>query len=283
MLEETESPMKNEILDSVANSSAVFKSQQKDEPELTIEEKYKIANNLLDKSHVLFLSKFGKYLNVKLLDYFTETNDYELTHYVKKLKRYFNNETRDIDIKNRRYEALKLLIEKQDYFSEIEMMKRNPLLYDHLIGKYLTEDDIKTRDDLDTKNITFVNLLMEKIDRDGIKCLKKKQQDDEDEVFEEFDSDSDESDDEEKNNIKWGEMDGCSGNKLEDDNKINNSKKNIQCFDIDYEEQQMLKKEFITYMYQSFLDGNDKDFDYRFVLFFKLIYNIKSIIIFKDK
>lgn len=52
--------LENELLDHVANSKAIFKSQQKGEPELTFEEKRAIAGKLLEKSCCLFLSKDRK-------------------------------------------------------------------------------------------------------------------------------------------------------------------------------------------------------------------------------
>lgn len=254
------SSLKNTILDRVVNSPAIFKSQQNNEPELTKEEKEKIANDLLEINHVKFLTKFGKYLDSNLLNYFIDNNNYELSYYIKRLNRYFDDKTREIDIKNRRYEALKELIEKGEYFSEVEMMRRNPLLYENLVGKYMTEQEKKTRDNLDTKNITFVNLLLEKIDRDGIKNLRKYQEEAEDDVCEENDSDNDSDSDENdmKKNNKWGEMSG-------DVDKHEKDKTRESVFvEIDDEEQHMLRQEFTTHMYQSFLDGKDQDFDYRY-------------------
>lgn len=263
-----------EILDTVAKSSAIFKSQQKDDPELSFNEKRKIAEDLLYKNHHQFLSRFGKNLKAHLLNYFTEKyDDYETTYHVKKLTRYLNNETRKIDRKNRRYEAWKEMIQKGDYFSETAMMKRNPLLYDNLIGRFLTEDQKKARDNIDTTNITFVNLLLEGIERDGLRDLKKSQEEAEDDVREENDSDS-ESDDTEreyfqrngkKGENNWGEFDKSSRDTYD---AVTRERRNLEncggVVEIDYEEQQMLRQEFISQMYESFLEGRDADFDYRY-------------------
>lgn len=256
------------ILNHVANSKAIFKSQQKGEPELTYEEKRAIAKNLLEKNHCLFLSKFGCYLKVEHLEYFSKSEDYETVYHINRLQRYFNNSTRRIDIRNKRYEALKVLIEKGEYFSECEMMKRNPLLYEHLVGQYLTEEEKKTRDAIDTR-ANYIDILMETIERDKLQKRLESQKEEESEVQEENDSDDDDEDDNSRDisktnfnkqiNFHWGE----NLNKIIDKNKkLSNSKHKISNQEI-----QLLRQEFITNMYESFLDGKDRDFDYRYICY----------------
>lgn len=260
--------LENELLDHVANSKAIFKSQQKGEPELTFEEKRAIAGKLLERSHCLFLSKFGHYLKMEHLEYFSKSQDYETVYHVNRLRRYFNNSTRRIDVRNRRYEALRMLIEKGDYFSECEMMKRNPLLYEHLVGQYLTEEERKARDSLDTRSANYVDILMETIERDKLQSRLISQQKEEDEVREENDSDDDDDD---ENRIDIVSKTNCDkqdrhhwGEDLRDkdkDKKLQSSK----IHKISNQEIKLLRQEFVTNMYQSFLDGNDKDFDYRYM------------------
>lgn len=43
-------------------------------------------------------------------------------------------------VRNRRLEALKRLSEKGAYFSDKEMKRRNPLLFEELVGQFLTND-----------------------------------------------------------------------------------------------------------------------------------------------
>lgn len=58
------------------------------------------------------------------------------------------------------------MLKEDSYFSEIEMMKRNPLLYEQLVGQYLTEEEKRERDKFEMKdNTTFVKILMEGIER----------------------------------------------------------------------------------------------------------------------
>ncbi|XP_029665515.1 coiled-coil domain-containing protein 97 [Formica exsecta] len=265
--------LEEEILNHVANSKAIFKSQQKGEPELTYEEKRAIAEKLFKKNYCLFLSKFGHYLKAEHLEYFSKSEDYETVYHINRLQRYFNNSTRRIDVRNKRYEALKALIEKGEYFSECEMMKRNPLLYEHLVGQYLTEEQKKARDTIDTRSINYIDILMETVERNKMQKHLESQQEQEDEVQEENDSDEDDDDDENDNsrnsNISktnfnkqiqphWGE----NLNKMIDkdrDKKLLNSKMQHK---ISNQEIQLLRQEFVTNMYESFLDGKDKDFDY---------------------
>lgn len=276
---EEDSPLKAEMLDHLAKSKAFFKSEQKNDPELSFDEKRNVASSLLMKNPSQFLSRFGHFLKKEHLDYFTKLseNNYELSFHINRLCRNFQLTSKgktkmEIDVKNRRFEALKSLVDKGQYFSETEMMKRNPLLYEHLIGRYLTEDEKKARDNIDTENITFVNLLMESIDRNIVRNFKQDQQDAENDVEEECDSDEEseeedeEEDDEDKckkgtktEDKKWGEM---SHPKDIYEAEENERQRDLFWYHIPQKEQQMLRQEFITNMYQSFLDGRDIDFDY---------------------
>lgn len=275
------SQTEDEIINVVAKSTARFKCLHKNEPELTIDEKRIIARKLLHKSPDQFLARFGKFLNNDLLKYFeTDDMNYGVGYYVNKLRRYFNNASRELDTKNRRYEALKLLVEKGEYFSETAMMRRNPLLYENLVGQYLTEKQKKERDNADTDDKTFVDVLMQGIERDHIERLMKRQEDAENEVMEENDSDS-EDDDEHckfrekpdivKDNSQWGELpDGgkisCSKTKSENDSdeiETENSENKLKGKNIKTKEINILRQEFVTHMYTNFLNGHDVDFDYR--------------------
>lgn len=47
------------------------------------------------------------------------------------------------------------MVEEGSYFTESEMRNRNPLLYEELVGKYLTPDERRERlNNIDTTNIT---------------------------------------------------------------------------------------------------------------------------------
>ncbi|KAJ8929411.1 hypothetical protein NQ314_017900 [Rhamnusium bicolor] len=126
-----------------------FKSQQKWEVDLSSEEKAEIALDIFEKSKLNFLVRFGKYLKQDQLQYFQqftesyEPDNAEIGLVLKELYRNVSESTHQVSVKNRRYAALLQMVEDDTYFSEIEMMKRNPLLYEQLVGQYLTEEEKK--------------------------------------------------------------------------------------------------------------------------------------------
>lgn len=83
--------LKESILDHIACLNNIyFKSQQIGEPELDFNEKRAIVQNILNRSHSTFLSRFGNYLLPEHLLYFenaSDSNTYEIQYYVKKLKK----------------------------------------------------------------------------------------------------------------------------------------------------------------------------------------------------
>lgn len=46
------------------------------------------------------------------------------------------------------------LIKEGSYFRDTEMKTRNPLLFEHLVGQYLTPEEKEVSDRVDTSNIT---------------------------------------------------------------------------------------------------------------------------------
>lgn len=81
----------NDLLDYLSRSQvAHFKSQQRGEPDLSKEEKRKIAESVLNRSYSVFLSRFGNHLLERHLEYFVECSveeRYEVEFYLKKLKK----------------------------------------------------------------------------------------------------------------------------------------------------------------------------------------------------
>ncbi|RZF44496.1 hypothetical protein LSTR_LSTR002269 [Laodelphax striatellus] len=298
--------LRDEILDYLSKSKeAHFKSQQRGEPELEEAEKRSIAEEVLNRSKSIFLSRFGEHILEKHLDYFEICSDeerYEVDFYLQKLRGH--KSTNKVRVRNRRFEALKQLVNKGKYFSEYEMKKRNPLLYDHLVGQFLSEDEERERTGIDTTNITFVNLLLEQYDRDQMKKLKKRQEEDEDnqrEESDEEDSDADSCNQDEDMDSKsefnedhdpkidktslWGEtVSDCQ--KLNSDPSASSSScssKQQQSHEPTFasnwneerlpkvlpddmlteEERQLLSEEFRSFMFNSFLEGKDDNFDYK--------------------
>lgn len=79
------------IIDQVVSSEGVhFKSQQIGDPELQDTEKRKIVEDVLNRSHGLFLSKFGQHLCQEHLEFFSKPNEaeqYEVDFYLRQLRK----------------------------------------------------------------------------------------------------------------------------------------------------------------------------------------------------
>lgn len=184
---------RRQILDTVAASDGFFKHQQRGEPDLTYEEKREIARETLDTNVRLFLQRYGKYLYREDVSYFEplRRTDYEVDFYLKEAeKRQHRSQRLSMQTKNRRYEALQRLKTDGEYFSDKEMRRRNPLLFEQMIGRYMTEKEKDDLDKMDFSTLTFSGLLMEHIDRNEVRSLRRQQQDVEEATFEENDSDS---------------------------------------------------------------------------------------------
>ncbi|XP_071453341.1 coiled-coil domain-containing protein 97 [Hetaerina americana] len=236
---EGEDLLLNDLLDSLASSSAHFKSQQIGDPDLTFLQKRSIADELLKRNPGQFLARFGTNIKLPHLEYFSSMKgNYEVDFYLKKLQRYHCKKSSEVDVKNRRYEALQKLISEGSYFSEEEMKNRNPLLYEQLIGQHLTKEERDERVK-DYSKMTYVGYLLDRMDRDSRNELQQKQQDEEDGATEEIDTDDESSMDDED------EMDR----------------------ELTEKEKDVLRQEFVSSMYHSFLEGKDSDFDYSSVDF----------------
>ncbi|XP_018573017.1 coiled-coil domain-containing protein 97 [Anoplophora glabripennis] len=256
---------KNNIISFLThNESICFKSQQKWEADLTVKEKSDIALNIFDNSKLNFLMRFGKYLKREHLEYFEQfTQNYEpdneeIDLVLKDLYRNVSESAHHVDVKNRRYAALLQMIAEDSYFSEIEMMKRNPLLYEQLVGQYLTVQEKKERDKYKMdEEVTFVKILMEGIERDNAEIVRKNEEEKEDNQMEEEDDTSDEDSARSLSPVpstsRWGEF---------EEDKTHRPKPKSKAPAITAQERLLLKQEFITTMYQNFLDGKDEDFNY---------------------
>uniref|UniRef100_A0A1B6EWJ6 CCD97-like C-terminal domain-containing protein n=1 Tax=Cuerna arida TaxID=1464854 RepID=A0A1B6EWJ6_9HEMI len=281
IVEEPRLKLRKELLDYLSLSKeAHFKSQQVGEPDLSRQEKREIAEGVLARSPGLFLSRFGTHLLEKHLDYFdheSNKDDYEITYHLKHLRKTHCKTVTEVGIKNRRFEALKKMVEEGSYFCETEMRNRNPLLYEQLVGRFLTAEERRERlNNIDTTNITFVNLLLEQMDREAVKKLRKEQEDAEDDVMEEEDDSDEEMEDgefdsEEDNDLDktlWGEGytdgDASTSKKM----PVKREEKKVQEKPIEEvpelsdAEKHLLMEEFRSNMFSSFLEGKDADFDY---------------------
>ena len=160
--------------------------------------------------------------------------------------------------KNRRYEALSRLVDDSDYFTEPEMQRRDPILYEQLIGRYHTKEEraafLKLIESTQYKETStpLSDMLMAHMDRlDGEFSQRRIDQEDQMER-EQAARDADLAEDGEEPE-EMEEDDGGGGNMLSEE---------FEGEEIDDEEKDLLKEEFFTTMYTRFLEGKDKDFDY---------------------
>lgn len=154
---------KLKILQRISRSDAFFKHQQRNDPDLTESEKYKIAEDILSKSKSLFLERFWKHLELEDISYFKAfSNEYTVDFYLKEIQK---SKTSNCDlnrIKNRRYKAMQQLLSEGEYFSEDEMKYRDPFLYEQMVGQYLTDDELGEK--VDKTDLRFSTILLKHID-----------------------------------------------------------------------------------------------------------------------
>ena len=224
--------LKEEIVNCVTlKDSSYFKSQQRGEADLSYEEKKTIATSLLDSSPSKFLSRFGKFLRLHHLSHFDQFHDdYEVNFYVRQLDKSLKH--RSSVVKNRRYQAMNELIEKGEYFSLNEMRKRNPLLFGHLVEKYMSEEEKHILNQARLGECELSTVLMAHMDRDQYSSTRRKEQEAEQSAWDEEEEEGEEEEEE------------------EDEKEVVDAEKDL------------LKEEFVSTMYRSFLEGCDKDFDY---------------------
>lgn len=235
------------------NDEIIFKLQQRGEADLTKAEKFQIAAEIFDKNKVTFLTRFGKYLNETHLKFFTNFNNEDVNIIVRDLLNDYSERSHHLLVRNRRYEALNRLKVDGTYFSEVEMMKRSPLLYEQLIGQYLSEDEKRERDKVSTGEASFVKILMEGIERDESEAKRLKQEEEEDNAMEEEEDDEeDTSEDKIAPYVQWGEI-----------QEYKPKAKKLPVVSITATERRLLREEFVTTMYENFLEGKDSDFDYK--------------------
>ena len=114
------------------------------------------------------------------------------------------------------------------------MKRRNPLLYEQLVGQYLTEEEKEAKSRPDMSNCRLSTIILDHMDINCEKDTKTAQV--EEENIEEFDTDED------------------------DDNEDDDCK---EVAGSDETGREILRQEFVRSAYTSFLEGRDEGFDYR--------------------
>lgn len=228
------------MLSRIANSDAVVKSQQRGEPDLSVDEKVTILHGILEKSPSSFLMRFGRYLVEDDLRHFDHLKgDYEIDFRMREVKNILDTKRNKTGVRNRRYECLQRLMKDSDYFSEEKMRKRSPLLYEEYIGQYLSEEEKFERDRAEMGHDPCLSdILMSRQEKQMDDWLLEYQRDQETSMEEEEDeSDSDSL----LEKVESGSpLKGCPTEK----------------------EKQMLHEEFLSAMQDKFMRGEEEEFDY---------------------
>lgn len=248
-----------DIIDYLVRCAKIsFKNSHVDEKEMKTCDKIHFAHALFKRSPTDFLTQFGKFLAPHHVGYFenlkSEQSNRAFRQCLDLLKTYHSGNGKRKRVRNRRYKALQKLQNESDYFSEKQMMSRNPLLYEQLIGQFLSDEEIRARDGVDRENLTFLDLILETVDRNEMREMKNEQM-----LEEDLDSMSIEDPPSNRNDIsekrkQWGEFE------IADTTPSFKPEIRKQAL-ISAPERRLLREEFLQEMYNSFIEGYD-DVDY---------------------
>jgi len=248
----------------ISSPTAFFRNQQKNEPDLSQDEKRSICIDLYSKHPVQFLSRYYQYLDSEDVPCFRDSQhsisedskydfDYYLQEMAKRKSAVVSDDHPDPIVKNRRYAALKKLIENGEYFSDYEMRDRDPLLFDQMVGQYQTEREQQAAfHSGDRQAAGFSSVLLNLFDAQELskrRHIQRAQQavsSNRSNRKRHYESDEEEEMDEEDEN---DEDEAASS----DQAKIPSAEK------------QDLREDFVREMQERFLDGKDVNFDYRTV------------------
>lgn len=244
---QAESPAVSAMLHAIAASHLPVCSQQQGEPDLTEPEKVAILGQLYHKKPLVFLERFRTGLREEHLACFGHLRgDHRADFYCAEVARQGTARPRTLRtrLRNRRYAALRELIQGGEYFSDEQMRFRAPLLYEQYIGQYLTQEELNARTPAPqaprssspgTPAYPLSDLLFQSYQERELQQKLLRQQEEEEACFEE-EEDSDEED--------------------------QRSDKDLEAWVPDSEERLILREEFTSRMHQRFLDGKDGGFDY---------------------
>lgn len=226
-------PLAAQMFARIISADVIIKSQQRDEPDLTDNEKFYYLQEMLNRSPGKFLMKYGGLLLEHHLVYFKKYDDYEIKFRLRELHKNLSDGSRKVVRRNRRYECLKKLMDEGVYFCEKEMRQREPLLYEHYIGQYLTTDEREALDQ-QCSDVLLSDRILHQADVKRREELLSEQRDAEEMV--EYESSEDEEDEDSK--------------EVDENHTISEKEK------------RKLRQEFLRTMQLKFLDGKEVEFDY---------------------
>nr|XP_020666522.1 coiled-coil domain-containing protein 97 isoform X1 [Pogona vitticeps] len=246
--EETDSTLLA-MFSAVANSRLAVQSQQKDEPDFTPAQKLAILRDLYHTKPLVFLERFRTALREEHLACFHHlSGNYEADFYCAEVRRAGVSKTRHTWVRNKRYAALQQLIRDGEYFSDEQMRSRDPLLYEQYIGQYLSEEELQALGSCkEEASLSLSGVLLDSYQEQVIQRRLQVQREQEEAAEEEEEDDEDEDDEEHSSHEN-------------DEDKASNCE--MDEWVPDPEEKAFLREEFTSRMYQRFLEGKDRDFDY---------------------
>ena len=194
--------------------------------------------------------RFGRYLDWSDLEYFENksTGDYEVGFRVKELRQNLQRTSRALSkaVKNRRYVRLEQLMNGSDYFSDEEMQRREPLLFEYYIGQFLSEEEKLTIGGEDKSDMKLSSMILKNMEVNQRISLLQEQRSREQGQLEESDCSSDED------TADTGGDASVTFAPMELSEKPDTAAR----------EKLMLRREFLSAMQAKFLEGRDSDFDY---------------------
>ncbi|XP_069842838.1 coiled-coil domain-containing protein 97 [Dendropsophus ebraccatus] len=222
----------------ICASQVPIRSQQIGEPEFSHEQKMAILLDLYKTKPIVFLERFRKVLREEHLECFSHlSGDYTADFYFKEIRKASLKKDHHTRVRNKRYAALQQLISDGEYFSDEQMRARDPLMYEHYVGQYQSEEEIMSQNSRDMAQATSLSdVLLNSCEEQSLQRRLEAQRELEQNCEEEEEEDDT---DEEETELK------------SDDEPEVNSK-----------ERALMREEFISRMHQRFLDGKDRDFDY---------------------
>lgn len=244
----TEKAAVRAMLRAVAASRLPVCSQQQGEPELTEPQKVAILGRLYQDKPLVFLERFRTGLREEHLSCFGHLRgDHRADFYCAEVARQARPRTLHTRLRNRRYAALRELIQGGEYFSDEQMRFRAPLLYEQYIGQYLSPEELSARAPMPVPTpgtpapaaCPLSDLLLQSFQERELQRRLLQQQEEEEACLEEEDDDEGGSDEEDAA-----------------------ATSDAETWVPDSEERLILREEFTSRMHQRFLDGRDGDFDY---------------------
>ncbi|XP_040917681.1 coiled-coil domain-containing protein 97 [Toxotes jaculatrix] len=244
---QAESSCVNAMVEAIALSGSLVKSQQIGEAELTLEQRREELLHQYRSRPLVFLERYHTCLKPQHLSVFAHvSSDPRAQHYSKVIQRRASGCTNRTRVRNQRYAALRALQKEGQYFSEEQMRIREPLLYEQYIGQYLTDEEVLERSQeamLDGAKGEqgnsvggtggLAHLLLNSYQERLIQNRLQEEQE-----REECAQEEDEDEEDEDNRVQEKEWEPTP------------------------EEKALLREEFVSQMHQRFLDGKDKDFNY---------------------